>query len=153
MSPTVLAGAAAVAARVGDELGRSGWVTIEQDRVDLFADATGDHQWIHVDVERAAAESPFGGPIAHGYLTLSLLPALLDEVVRVDGFAAAANDGVEKVRFPAPVPVGSRARLAVALAAADEVPGGVRATYDCTVEVEGAPKPACVARVVYRYTG
>ena len=153
MSPTVLAGPAAVAARVGDALGRSRWVTIEQDRVDLFADATGDHQWIHVDVERATAESPFGGPIAHGYLTLSLVPALLDEVVRVERCAAGVTDGVEKVRFPAPVPVGSRARLAVTLAAATEVPGGVRATYDCTVEVEGAAKPACVARVVYRYTG
>ena len=136
---------------VGEDLGHSDWVMVDQQRINTFADATGDHQWIHVDVERANAESPFGGPIAHGYLTLSLGPVLVPQVIRVDGVKMAVNYGCEKVRFPSPVPVGSKVRLGAAIEAVDDVAGGVQATITATIEVEGAPKPSCVAQVVYRY--
>ncbi len=135
---------------VGRHLGYSDWVAIDQDRVDRFADATGDHQWIHVDVERARA-GPFGTTIAHGYLTLSLVPWLLAQVVRVEGVTFAVNYGCNKVRFPAPVPVGSDVRLGAAVASVEDVDGGVQVVLDVTVECSGAAKPSCAAQVVYRY--
>ena len=136
--------------RVGDELGVSEAFPITQDRVDLFADATEDHQWIHVDPERAKS-GPFGGPIAHGYLTLSMAPGLLHEVLIIEGFSMGVNYGINKLRFPAPVPVGKRLRVGATLKAADDVAGGVQPTLELSFEVEGQEKPACIAEVVYRY--
>ncbi|MDA8148170.1 MAG: MaoC family dehydratase [Actinomycetota bacterium] len=135
---------------VGQHLGYSEWHRITQDQVNTFADATGDHQWIHVDPERAAA-GPFGGPIAHGYLTLSLAPVLLAEVLHVEGITMGVNYGCNRVRFPAPVPVGSNLRAGATLVSVEEVGGGVQSVLDVTFEVEGAEKPSCVAQVVYRY--
>jgi len=135
----------------GADLGHSEWLEITQERVNTFADATGDHQWIHVDVDRAKA-GPFGGPIAHGYLTLSLVIPLFGELLDVQGVAMAINYGLNKVRFPAPVPVGSRIRLAAALGAVEDA--GVKcvqAVADLRIEVEGGDKPACAAQAVYRY--
>lgn len=137
-------------ALVGTHLGYSDFVTVTQDQVNLFADATGDHQWIHVDPERAAA-GPFGGTIAHGYLTLALLPVLLSGVVRVDGVTMGVNYGTNRVRFSAPVPVGSEIRAGATLAAVEEVAGGVQVSLDVIVSVRDATKPSCVAQVVYRY--
>jgi len=138
-------------ALAGRDLGHSSWLPITQERVDAFAGATGDHQWIHVDAERAAA-GPFGGTIAHGYLTLSLVIPLFGELLTVQGTRMGINYGLEKVRFPHPVRVGSRIRLAARVVTVDEVPGdGVQMTLDFTVEIEGADKPACVARPVYRH--
>jgi acyl dehydratase len=119
--------------------------------VNLFADATGDHQWIHVDVERAKQESPFGGPIAHGYLTLSMGPRLVPQVVAVSGISMAVNYGCNKVRFPSPVPVGSKLRVGVELADVTDIEGGAQVVMRFTFECEGAPKPACVAENVFRY--
>src|SRR5215218_389670 len=136
-----------VAAASGEELGSSDWLTIEQDRVDRFAEATGDHQWIHVDVERAK-DGPFGGTIAHGYLTLSLVPFLGSQVFALDTPGAKLNYGVNKVRFPTPVPVGSRVRAHARLVDVAEVPAGRQATFGWTIEIEGAPKPGCVAETV-----
>jgi len=138
-------------ALVGHDLGHSDWHEITQERVDAFADATDDHQWIHVDVERAKA-GPFGGTIAHGYLTLSLAPSLIREVLQVDGVRMGVNYGLNKLRFPAPVPVGSKLRVGVRLAAVDDVGGGgVQVTIDATFEVEGQEKPVCVAQILSRY--
>jgi acyl dehydratase len=137
-------------AKVGDHLGYSDYVEITQEQVNLFADATGDHQWIHVDVERATA-GPFGGPIAHGYLTLSLGPALLPQIMEVSGVAMGVNYGANKIRFPSPVPVGAKVRLGAKLLAVEDVPGGAQGTVEMTFEVEGAPKPSCVAEVIFRY--
>ena len=134
---------------VGEHLGYSPYVEITQDQVNLFADATGDHQWIHVDVEKANA-GPFGGPIAHGYLTLSLGPVLYPQVVQIGGFSMGVNYGCNKVRFPAPVMVGSKVRLGVKLLAVDDIPGGVQTTLEFTFESEGGTKPNCVAEVIYR---
>ncbi len=131
----------------GTHLGVSSWVTIDQTTIDTFAEATGDHQWIHVDPERAAA-SPFGGTIAHGFLTLSLLPRLVQEVYRVDGVGMAVNYGLDKVRFVAPVPVGSRVRVSSELARSEPVGGGLRVWLRSTVELEGSDKPACVAETI-----
>ena len=136
---------------VGQHLGYSDWMEITQDQVDRFADATGDHQWIHTDPERAAKESPFGGPIAHGYLTLSLAPVLLSSVMRVEGISMGVNYGLNKLRFPAPVPVGGKLRVGATLAEVDDIPGGAQAAIDIVFEVEGQDKPACVAQAVYRY--
>jgi acyl dehydratase len=136
--------------KVGEHLGYSGWQTITQEQVNLFADATGDQQWIHTDPERAAS-GPFGGPIAHGYLTLSLLPVLLTQVLAVSGITMGVNYGANRVRFPAPVPVGSELRVGITLAAVEEVQGGVQVTIDAVFEVKDAPKPSCVAQVVFRY--
>ena len=133
----------------GQDLGHSEWLEITQERVDTFADATGDHQWIHVDVEKAKA-GPFGGPIAHGYLTLSLVIPLFGELLKVDGVKMGVNYGLEKVRFPHPVPVGSKIRLAAKVVSVEDVPGGTQSTFDFTVEIDGVAKPACVARTVYR---
>jgi acyl dehydratase len=135
---------------VGQHLGYSEWHVVDQATINLFADATGDHQWIHVDPERAAG-GPFGRPIAHGYLTLSLVPVYLGEVLQVTGMSMGVNYGCNKVRFPAPVPVDSRLRVGVAVAEVENVTGGVQAVLDVTMEVEGADKPSCVAQVVYRY--
>jgi acyl dehydratase len=135
---------------VGENLGTSDWLEITQDRVNLFAEATGDHQWIHVDPERAK-DGPFGGTIAHGYLTMSLGPVLLPQVVTVTGFSMALNYGLNKLRFPAPVPVGSKVRLSAELIDVEDVAGGVQVTYRLTFEVDGQDKPACVAEAVYRW--
>jgi acyl dehydratase len=143
-------GAEGLRGQVGQHIGYSDWHEVTQEQVNLFAEATGDHQWIHVDVERAK-KGPFGGPIAHGYLTLSLLPYLLPKMWRVEGFSMGVNYGTEKVRFPAPVPVGSKVRCGATVDAVDDVAGGVQVTLTGTIEIEGAPKPACVATVVYRY--
>jgi acyl dehydratase len=135
---------------VGSELGVSDWLTIEQERVDLFAEATGDHQWIHVDPERAKS-GPFGTTIAHGYLTLSLGPLLLKQVWNVEGIRMAINYGLNRVRFPHPVPVGSRLRLRAALQGLEPVGDGVQATVGLTFELDGVSKPACVAEALFRY--
>jgi len=150
MAQTVFEGLDEVRAAVGRELGTSDWLEITQERVNQFADATGDHQWIHVDPVRAAA-GPFGGPIAHGYLTLSLSNALLPEIVEVQGVSMGVNYGVGKVRFPAPVPVGSRIRASATLNSVEEVAGGVQTTMLITVEIEGGTKPACVIESISRY--
>jgi acyl dehydratase len=136
---------------VGTELGSSDWHEVTQEHVNLFADATGDHQWIHVDIERATAESPFGGPIAHGYLTLSLLAPLISQVLRVTDTPMVVNYGLDKVRFPAPVPVGSKVRLSATLKAVDEVAGGLQLTMATVIEREGGDKPVCIAEMVFRY--
>ena len=150
MAQTVFEGLDEVRAAVGRELGTSDWLEITQERVNQFADATGDHQWIHVDPVRAAA-GPFGGPIAHGYLTLSLSNALLPDIVEVQGISMGVNYGVGKVRFPAPVPVGSRIRASAVLEGVEEVAGGVQTTMLITVEIEGGTKPACVIESISRY--
>ncbi|MFC8718517.1 MaoC family dehydratase [Kitasatospora sp. NPDC057198] len=134
----------------GTDLGHSQWLEIAQDRVNTFADATGDHQWIHTDPERAAA-GPFGAPIAHGYLTLSLLIPLWSELLQVEGVAMAVNYGLNKVRFPSPVKVGAKIRAHGAIASVTEVKGGAEVTVDLTVEIDGGAKPAVVAQAVYRF--
>ena len=149
MSARVINGVEGLKAAVGEHLGYSDYMEITQERVNQFADATGDHQWIHVDVERAKS-GPFGGPIAHGYLTLSLGPALYPTVVRIDGFSMGVNYGANKVRFPSPVPVGARLRLGVKLVEVEEIAGGVQTTMEFTFECEGAPKPSCVAEIIFR---
>ncbi|MEV0247731.1 MaoC family dehydratase [Nocardia sp. NPDC050712] len=137
-------GTAELEQAVGTHLGYSDWHTITQEQVNLFAEATGDHQWIHVDPVRAA-DGPYGTTIAHGYLTLSLLPMLVSEVYRVDGLKMAINYGSDKVRFPAAVPVGSRVRAGIELVALDRKSSGVQVSTRVTIEIEGAAKPACVA--------
>ncbi|MEZ5322333.1 MAG: MaoC family dehydratase [Microthrixaceae bacterium] len=147
---TEIHGIEGLKAQVGHHLGYSDWLEITQERVNLFADATGDHQWIHVDPERAK-DGPFGGTIAHGYLTLSIGPMLAPQVMKATGFTMGVNYGCGKVRFPSPVPVGSRLRLGVEVKEVTDVaPGQVQATYLYTFEVEGAPKPSCVAEVIVR---
>ena len=138
-------------ALAGAGLGHTGWLEITQDRINAFADATGDHQWIHVDRERAAA-GPFGRTIAHGYLTLSLVIPLLNELVDVKGVSMGINYGLNKVRFPAPVPVGAKVRLAAQLGAVEDAGvNAVQGVIDCAIEMEGSEKPACVAQAVLRY--
>jgi acyl dehydratase len=137
----------------GSELGTSDWVEVTQERVNLFADATGDHQWIHVDVDRARTESPFGGPIGHGYLTLSLLIPMWSQVLAVTDATTAVNYGLNKVRFPAPVPVGSKLRLTATLTDVAEVADGVQVTVSAVIEAEGAAKPVCIAEPVFRMYG
>jgi len=138
-------------ALAGTSLGHTGWLEITQERVDAFADATDDHQWIHVDRERAAA-GPFGGTIAHGFLTLSLIIPLFGELLAVKGVSMGINYGLNRVRFPAPVPVGSKIRMTAQLGAAEDAGvNAVQAVVDFTIEVEGSDKPACVAQGVYRY--
>ncbi|WP_116449455.1 MaoC family dehydratase [Blastococcus litoris] len=138
---------------LGQELGSSEWFEVTQEHVNQFAEATGDHQWIHVDVERAKAESPFGGPIAHGYLTLSLLAPLSSQVLVVTDTVMGVNYGLNKVRFPSPVPVGSRVRLTASLKNVEEITGGLQLTLAATIEREGGDKPVCIAEPVYRYYG
>ncbi|MET8830286.1 MaoC family dehydratase [Streptomyces sp. NPDC004610] len=137
-------------AAVGERLGHTDWIEIDQQRIDLFAEATGDHQWIHVDPAQAAA-GPFGTTIAHGYLTLALLPLFAPQLIAVEGVTMGVNYGTNKVRFPSPVPVGSRLRSTAAISAVDEVPGGVQVAIVFTVEREGGDKPVCVAESVSRY--
>ncbi len=139
------------AAPPGMDLGVSEWLEVTQQRVDRFAEATGDHQWIHVDVERARKESPFGGPIAHGYLTLSLSNLVMPQLVEVRGVSMGLNYGTGRVRFPAPVPVGARVRGRGELIGCDEVPGGVQTTIRITMEIEGGTKPACVVESLSRW--
>jgi len=135
----------------GAELGTSDWIEVTQDRVNLFADATDDHQWIHIDVERAKAESPFGGPIAHGYLTLSLLIPLWFQVLTVTDSALTVNYGLNKVRFPAPVAVGSKVRLTATVADVEQIKGGYQITASAVIEREHGDKPVCVAEPVFRF--
>ncbi|MFD3516573.1 MaoC family dehydratase [Streptomyces sp. NPDC058657] len=148
--PRIFTSAEELSAAVGEQLGHSDWLEIDQKRIDLFADATGDHQWIHVDPERAA-KGPFGTTIAHGYLTLSLLPTFVPQVLRVEGAKMGINYGTGKVRFPATVPVGSRLRATAVLLDVSEAGGGVQVTAKVTVEREGGDKPVCVAESLSRY--
>jgi acyl dehydratase len=140
----VFNGADELRAAAGTEVGASEWITVEQGQIDLFADATDDHQWIHVDKEKAAA-GPFGTTIAHGFLTLSLLPALIKGVYRIDGVKMGVNYGLNKVRFTSPVPVGSKIRAVVSLGEVTEAGGGLQVVNNVTVELEGSERPALVA--------
>ena len=134
----------------GADLGATDWLQITQERVNTFADATDDHQWIHVDADRAK-DGPFGGTIAHGYLTLALLIPLWTQLLRIEAIDMAINYGLNRVRFPAPVPVGSQVRLRARITTVEEVRGGVQLTVEFTVDVQGADKPAVVAEALYRY--
>ena len=151
MTPTTFATLDDLRGATGQHLGWTDWIDITQERVNRFAEATGDHQWIHVDVERANAESPFGGPIAHGYLTLALSNLFLPELLAVPGASAGVNYGTGKVRFPSPVPVGSRVRGGAEVTAVDDIPGGVQTTITITIQVEGQEKPACVIESLSRW--
>lgn len=135
---------------VGEQLGASDWLEIDQQRINTFADATGDHQWIHVDPERAK-DGPFGACIAHGYLTLSLVNLFLPQIIDVQGISMGVNVGCEKIRFPAAVPVGSRVRGVGELISAEEMKGGVQSVVRVTVELEGSERPACVVDTISRY--
>jgi len=148
-----LSGIDEVRAHVGQELGVSDWHEVTQEAINQFADVTGDHQWIHVDVERAK-ETPFGGTIAHGYYTLALAPMFSYELFTFEGFAFALNYGVNKVRFPAPLPVGSKVRMRAELSDVQDIPGGIQVQTTLTFEREGGEKPVCVAETLMRaYTG
>ena len=144
-----LQGIEGVKSKVGKEWGRSDWLQVTQDRIDKFAEATDDHQWIHVDPERAKA-GPFGTTIAHGFLTLSLIPALAGAVVKVEGVRMGINYGLNKVRFPSPVKVGSRIRAVTKNVSVEDVEGGVQVVNQVTMEIQGQEKPACVAETVSR---
>ncbi|MGW2394262.1 MaoC family dehydratase [Streptomyces lydicamycinicus] len=149
--PTTATGLEGLTSLSGADLGRTDWQKITQERVNTFADATGDHQWIHTDPEKAK-DGPFGGPIAHGYLTLSLIIPLFGELLDITGISMSVNYGLDKVRFPSPVPVGARIRLHGAVGTVEEAQGnGVQMPLTFTVEVEGSDKPACVAQAVYRH--
>jgi acyl dehydratase len=137
----------------GTVLGTSDWHAVTQEDIDTFADVTGDHQWIHVDVERAR-QTPFGGTIAHGYYTLSIIPMLSQQVFSMEGFTFALNYGLNRVRFPAPLPVGSNVRLTAKVKSVEEIPGGAQTTMEMTLEREGGEKPVCVAETLVRvYSG
>jgi len=151
MKSTRFAGIEDAKTQQGQEIGISDWLLIDQDRVNGFAQITGDQQWIHVDVERARRESPFGGPIAHGYLTLSLLAKFAQECIGVDGVKLAVNYGLNRVRFAAPVKVGSRVRARFILADVEDIQGGAQLVWQATIEIEGGDKPACVAEMVTRW--
>jgi acyl dehydratase len=148
--PRIFASPDELRAAVGEQLGWTEWQEIDQKRIDLFAEATGDHQWIHVDPEKAAL-GPFGTTIAHGYLTLSLIPSLTPQLLLVEGVKMGVNYGVNKVRFPAPVPVGSRLRATAEIADVTEVGGGIQLVTKVTIEREGGDKPVCVAETVARF--
>ena len=135
---------------VGSEVACSDWIDITQQRIDMFAEATLDRQWIHVDAERCARESPFGVPVAHGFLTLALLPAMFENALRMADVKLALNYGLDKVRFPAPVPVNSRLRARLTLASVDEFAGGEQLVWSVIVECEGTARPVCVAQFVMR---
>ena len=135
---------------VGKHLGHSDWHTVDQEQINRFADATGDHQWIHVDAERAKS-GPFGTTIGHGYLTLSLAPIFICQSLKVEGAKLDVSYGLGKVRFPAPVPSGSRVRMGAEIGAVEPVSGGLQVTLNATFEIDGQPKPACVAEILFRY--
>jgi acyl dehydratase len=152
MPQRIINGFAELRGLVGQEVGQSDWFTVTQERINVFAEVTEDRQWIHCDAERARAESPYGTTIAHGHLTLSLLSRLLSQAVTVSGpFTRIINYGLNRVRFPAAVPAGSRIRARCTLQAAEEVPGGLQVTWAVTVECEGQPKPAMVAEALARF--
>lgn len=153
VSRTHIASLRALEPLVGQQLGVSSWLTVDQDKIDTFAEATGDRQWIHNDVERAKKESPFGGPIAHGYLMLSLIIPMWDEVLKIDTVTMAINYGLNKVRFTTPVPAGGRVRLKATLKSLETLPkGGVQVTVDGIIELEGSESPAVVVESVYRFS-
>jgi acyl dehydratase len=152
MAATVINGLAELKSKVGEELGVSDWIDVTQESIDAFAEVTGDHQWIHVDPERAK-DTPFGGTIAHGLYTLSLGPQLSYSLFEVQGVAFGLNYGYNKVRYPAPLPVGSKVRMRATLTAAEDIPGGLQMTVTQTFEREGADKPVCVAESVSRIYG
>jgi acyl dehydratase len=135
---------------VGQEIAVSDWIEISQDRINTFADATGDHQWVHVDVDRAKRESPFGGPIAHGFLTLSLLPKLMENAIKMTDVKMGLNYGLNKVRFPAPVLVGSKLRGRFKLLEVEDITGGAQVIFEVIIEREGSDKPVCVAESIMR---
>jgi acyl dehydratase len=148
-----ITGLAELQDNAGEVLGTSDWHEVTQKDIDTFADVTGDHQWIHVDVERAK-QTPYGGTIAHGYYTLSLAPRFTQQIWRLEGFAFAVNYGLNRVRFPAPLPVGDRVRMTAKLADLQDIPGGAQITLELTFEREGGGKPVCVAETMARlYTG
>jgi len=148
----VIEGIAELKTLVGQEVGASDWMEVTQSRVNHFADATEDHQWIHIDTERAKSASPFGGTIAHGFLTLSLLPHLASQAVKVQGdFKMGINYGLNRLRFPSPVPVGSRLRARFTLQSVEDIPGGAQIVWAVIVEVEGAEKPSLAAEWLVRY--
>jgi len=142
---------ASLRARVGQEIAVSGWLEVTQARIQQFADATGDHQWIHLDTERAAAESPFGSTIAHGFLTLSLLSPLIRDALHFTGLRLAVNYGLNRVRFVSPVPAGARVRARIVPESVGEVAGSIQVVWNVTIEREHADKPACVAEWIVRY--
>jgi acyl dehydratase len=148
-APVRIAHLAELASRVGESLGSSAWITVDQSRIQAFADATLDHQWIHIDPERAA-QGPFGGPIAHGFLTLSLLPRMFETGFVVDDVRMGVNYGLNRVRFPAPVPSGAQLRGHFKLLSYEPLPGGAQLTVEVTVEQQGSAKPVCVAESVTR---
>lgn len=151
MKSTRFAGIDDARSRLGQEIGISDWLPIDQERVNAFAEVTGDRQWIHVDVERAKRESPFGAPIAHGYLTLSLLAKFAGECIAVDGIKLAVNYGLNRVRFAAPVKVGNRVRARFVLGAVEDIDGGAQMLWQAVIEIEGGDKPACAAEMVTRW--
>ena len=150
MAPRHIESIDALKGLIGEHLGYSDYMLISQERVNQFAEATGDHQWIHIDVEKANA-GPFGGPIAHGYLTLSLGPVFLPQIFSVGGIAMGVNYGANKVRFVSPVKVGSNLRAGVKVLSVDDTPGGARVTLETTFECEGSTKPSCIAEVIFQY--
>jgi acyl dehydratase len=135
---------------IGQEIAVSDWIEISQERINIFAEATGDHQWVHVDVERAKRESPFGGPIAHGFLTLSLLPKLMENAIKMTDVKMGLNYGLNKVRFPAPVLVGSKLRGRFKLLEVEDITGGAQVIFEVIIEREGSDKPVCVAESIMR---
>jgi acyl dehydratase len=151
-SPTVIPDIASLKNYAGKVLGTTDWVTVSQEQIDTFAKATGDHQWIHVDVERAKRESPFEGPIAHGYFTISLAPALLPQLLLVENTSNMVNYGIDKMRLPGPVPAGARVRLTAEIKHVRDIRGGAaRVTIGVTFHVEGVSKPCCKADLIFVY--
>jgi acyl dehydratase len=146
----VIASVEELKALIGQEVAVTGWVDVSQERVNMFAEATGDHQWIHLDVERSRRESPYGGTIAHGFLTLSLLPMLMESAVSMPNCKMGVNYGLNKVRFPAPVPVGSRVRARMTLLEVEDIEGGAQIMWKVTIERDGGDKPVCVAESIAR---
>ncbi len=151
MTPTLISGYAGLRAFAGQAVGQSDWKSLEFSRIQTFAEATGDHQWIHVDRERIAASSPFGAPVAHGYLTLSLVAGLFFEVLELDGFKMVINYGCNKVRFPNPLKEGNRYRLALKIGEVKEAGEWLEVTFLASIEIEGQAKPACAAECIYRF--
>jgi len=137
-------------ALVGQEVAQSDWITVTQEQVNLFAEATGDHQWIHVDVERSKRELPYGGTVAHGFLTLALLPQLMGQSISMGDVKMLLNYGLNRVRFPAPLPVGSKVRGVITLQSVEDIPGGAQVVWEVTMEREGGDKPVCVAEFIVR---